>query len=67
MRMPLLPLLLLACEYDPETWRSPLASGFSGTPSVEEGERIFYEEHWEDDTPYACQAPPVWDRRRATN
>jgi mono/diheme cytochrome c family protein len=53
MRMPLLPLLLLACEYDPETWRSPLASGFSGTPSVEEGERIFYEEHWEDDTPYA--------------
>ncbi len=51
--MPLLPLLLLACAYDPETWRSPLASGFSGTPSAEEGERVFFEERWEDDTPYA--------------
>ena len=51
--MLLFPALLAACAYDPETWRSPLASGFSGTPDPAEGERIFNEEHWEDDTPYA--------------
>jgi len=57
---PLLLLPLLACKgdeepegYDLETWQSPLASGFEGTPDADEGERIYFEESWSDVTPYA--------------
>ena len=39
--------------YDLDAWQSPLASGFSGTPDAAEGERLYVEEHWNDDTPYA--------------
>jgi mono/diheme cytochrome c family protein len=45
--------LLAACAYDSDTWKSPLAAGFAGAADAAEGERVFYEEHWEDDTPYA--------------
>lgn len=50
---PLLALALPACTYDPETWQSPLARDFDGTPDAAEGERLYYEEHWEDESLYA--------------
>jgi mono/diheme cytochrome c family protein len=46
-------ILFLACTYDMESWQSPLASTFEGTPDAVEGERIFNEEQWEDDSIYA--------------
>ena len=48
-----LSVLLSGCAYDMESWQSPLASGFDGTPDAAEGERIFNEEHWEDESIYA--------------
>jgi mono/diheme cytochrome c family protein len=48
---------MLACGgddgYDVETWQSPLASEFDGEPDADEGESIFFEEHWEDGSSYA--------------
>ncbi|MCB9795864.1 MAG: c-type cytochrome [Alphaproteobacteria bacterium] len=49
-------LILAACgpsEYDIDTWESPLASGFDGTPDAAMGEDIYTNEHWLDDSPYA--------------
>jgi mono/diheme cytochrome c family protein len=49
----LAPLLFAGCTYEPDTWKSPLATGFSGTGDAVQGQEIFEGEHWEDDTPYA--------------
>ncbi len=52
-------LLLVGCgddkaeEYDLESWQSPLAAQFSGTPDPVEGERIYFEEQWSDSSAYA--------------
>lgn len=51
-------LLALACDkgagtYDADTWMSPLALEFDGTPDAEEGARLYVEEHWEDSSAYA--------------
>lgn len=49
--------LLIACGtskdgYDLETWRSPLAAQYDGEGDAAEGERIYFEEHWEDASAY---------------
>lgn len=53
-------LLALACNgdkgsegYDIDTWNSPLASEYDGEGDAAEGERLYFEEHWTDDTTYA--------------
>jgi len=53
-------LALTACgsdatrdTYDVETWNSPLASQFDGVADPAEGERLYFEEHWTDDSAYA--------------
>lgn len=55
--MPLLSLLLAACggdaAYDVDTWNSPLASQFEGEADPAEGERLYFEERWLDDSDYA--------------
>lgn len=45
---------LIGCGggYDLDSWRSPLASGFDGEADAAEGERLYYEEHWLDDSAY---------------
>ncbi len=49
--------LVLACGgedvYDVEAWQSPLASEFDGKPDADQGESLFFEEQWEDETSYA--------------
>ncbi len=49
-------LFLAACGgddvYDIDTWNSPLASTYDGVGDPAEGERIYFEEHWTDDTAY---------------
>ena len=49
----MLVILLSACTYDMESWQSPLAKTFDGVPDPVEGERLFNEESWEDDSIYA--------------
>ncbi|MCB9762992.1 MAG: cytochrome c [Alphaproteobacteria bacterium] len=53
----LLIALLAGCggptEYDIDTWKSPLASEYRGDGDATLGEEIYFNEHWEDTSPYA--------------